>query len=427
MSKPNKSLRDFLSRTNPCIECGGRAGGTNTQCDPTKWESPKVIKLWKDFTANSLNAMYGGSLEKILEHQFEFQDHWGIPPFPFCEVWDEDSLESLIIRWNYPVVSDALAKAQILSEGRTSHELIYMAKGGQAKSLLPNRVLDKSSRSKKDNNFERNSNGPPRSRKGRMPDWAGIKRSLTMVPRLDVPTQYHNVLPGDTKLSKKWKSSDIEFGPVKQDKQGSTIYPINQIFTYCVRANARYGYLITDEELVVIRIRPRLSAKSSVDGSDYTAAMRAADDGLMECRSISWASDHDRTDPECEGLTVNLALWWLHMLAAAGHDIQDKYTPLKGITKPTSSFDSFASFDNGSQELFTPSPQGLDFLNMNQSFRSVTSDVRADLADSSIYNHDGETSPTPNRSSRKRSRNDQNGENNRLAQRKRRESLRNRA
>ena len=31
--------------------------------------------------------------------------------------------------------------------------------------------------------------------------------------------------------------------------------PLSQIFTYCVRAKARYGYIITDKELVVLRIR----------------------------------------------------------------------------------------------------------------------------------------------------------------------------
>ncbi|KAL9037038.1 MAG: hypothetical protein Q9214_005871 [Letrouitia sp. 1 TL-2023] len=155
--------------------------------------------------------------------------------------------------------------------------------------------------------------------------------------------------------------------------------------------------------------------------------MRAADDGMIEWRSISWFSDQNRTDPECEGLTVNMALWWLHMLAAAGHDIQDKYIPLKSITKPVDSFDSFAIFDNESQEPFTPSPQELDFLNTNQSFRSMTSDVRVDLSNSSIGNQNGETSPTLRRSSRKRSRHDQNGENNRGGQQKRRGGVRIRA
>ena len=33
-------------------------------------------------------------------------------------------------------------------------------------------------------------------------------------------------------------------------------------------------------------------------------------------------------------MTVNLALWWLHIMAAVGSNIKEHYPPLKGIPLP---------------------------------------------------------------------------------------------
>ena len=71
--------------------------------------------------------------------------------------------------------------------------------------------------------------------------------------------------------------------------------PLRQVATYCSKTERRYGYLITDQELVVIRITKTSSKSKSVN--------------VLEYRSISW--NGDTTD----GMTMNLALWLLHMLA----------------------------------------------------------------------------------------------------------------
>ncbi len=86
------------------------------------------------------------------------------------------------------------------------------------------------------------------------PNWGAVKNST-----IDVKSKgkAKNILPGDTKLSSKWSSSTINPGDIeKHDVRQDWYQPIAQIFTYCVRNNARYGYLITDKELVVIRVGP---------------------------------------------------------------------------------------------------------------------------------------------------------------------------
>ena len=88
------------------------------------------------------------------------------------------------------------------------------------------------------------------------PDWAGTQK----VP--DDKTQEGtsrppNILTGDSKLAKKWSSNKIIDGFVTSEKS-DWLKPLRQIYTYCVKANARYGYIITDEEVVVVRVRPNL-------------------------------------------------------------------------------------------------------------------------------------------------------------------------
>jgi hypothetical protein len=86
------------------------------------------------------------------------------------------------------------------------------------------------------------------------PDLGGIQRSCNSSVIVEKSA---NILPGDTKLSKKWSSDSIKSGVVvEDDTQLDRLQLIKQIFAYCVKSNARYGYLITDQELVVVRIRP---------------------------------------------------------------------------------------------------------------------------------------------------------------------------
>lgn len=156
------------------------------------------------------------------------------------------------------------------------------------------------------------------------PDWAGKQDSM------ETNGRPRNMLPGDTKLSIKWHSGKLSSSEAgESENTEGRLSPIHQIFTYCVRANARYGYLITDEELLAVRIRPMQSSRSiTSEDSAQTAAKRARRKGLLEYKAIPWNVDKSETDGKPPRLTVNLALWWLHMMAAAGNEIQDSYEPL---------------------------------------------------------------------------------------------------
>lgn len=95
---------------------------------------------------------------------------------------------------------------------------------------------------------------------------------------------------------------------------------INQVFTYCRRANVQYGYIVTQEELVVTR--PFWGDKNEPDNLNGEAVKRL----YLEYKAKPWAENGDN------GLTINLMLWCLHMLAARKKPIGGREQSTIGIS-----------------------------------------------------------------------------------------------
>ena len=53
---------------------------------------------------------------------------------------------------------------------------------------------------------------------------------------------------------------------------------------------------------------------------------RAEEVGVLDCKAIPWKIDADQESQSSNHLTVNLALWWLHLLATGDNDIADQKT-----------------------------------------------------------------------------------------------------
>ena len=276
------------------------------------YTKPRCILEWEDFEFDSLQAIYNGRLRKVLDQETSnFIDRSAIPHLPFCEIHDEDSLEALLIKWNQSVVSDALDVTQTLSGADQGQAKIYMVRGGQANKIARYQ-----------------------------PDWAGVLRASTQ-------QRASSILPGDTKVGWKWSSRDIQVGEVESIYLARDwLEPIKQIFTYCTKLNVRYGYIITERELVVTRIRPfsqddlrspvntqdsglsipspkkRAMAFTS-ESSKITASEETFQEGTLEYKAIPWSNNASDNS-----LTINLALWWLHMMALESHEICYWYPPL---------------------------------------------------------------------------------------------------
>jgi len=348
MATVKQPLGDYLRRENPTLVCRACPPGSNTTSRIVEYLIPDHIKDWTDFQYESLRSIYGGVLNQVLESEFLCQDFSAIPQKPFREIYDERSLESLLTKWNHSVVSEALSKAQEQLYTNHSNMTIYMATGGQ--SRIPELVKEK-----------------------RFPDWAGIQPALSQADVQGTKISSINILPGDTKVSKKWLSDDIVDGALDTDYTPDNWQrPLKQVYTYCVRANARYGYIITDKELVVIRIGPStqeetpastqessqgfdvaqtnsemLEAESSKgcfeydEGNHYTLPTPIfnklkRDGGMLEYKAIPWTNGNEGNPLRAhDSMTVNLALWWLHMMASVSSTIKERYAPLREIAPPS--------------------------------------------------------------------------------------------
>ena len=291
MAEEMSPLLHYLKRANPEVDStwsltDGRSGakpkGTGTSGPHDTYYLQDVLK-WEGMEWKDLMPIFDDIFDLPVNNLPNFEDILMYPSH-LNEVSDENSLETLLIRWNYPVVSSALSIAQDHAKfqdtiGASEHpHKISMARGGQA--WIPKGKVSKD--------------------KPLTPDWAGIFLSCDEINQPDKSKKerhYLNVLPGDTKLSTKFKS---EWGWDDQRFKD----PVTQVFTYCRRASVPYGYIITQEELVILRL---------FHGDKEDPNILTEGTGIyeyVEYKSIPWENNMKHE------LTINLALWCLHMLAA---------------------------------------------------------------------------------------------------------------
>ena len=328
----SSSILEYLSRPNSLVDSTESLEGF-----PTKISSSTQItgmRPWKGFTYQTLMNLYGGVLQQTLPWLPDVN-----PPLTSLEkqVFDEDSLEHLLSRTVVPSVNYTLEHAW--SVLHNENVCPQMSRGGRAKKMAS-----------EDKRF--------------YPDWAGVHDSFR------TELGFKNICPGDTKLSTRWTLAQAITG------EESYSYPLQQIQNYCGESwGVRYGYLITQEELVVLRVskqtidpgiastcsrrdhqlsgpynignaeaqrqpqthqrvvsdsstsmpmsldEPSNDGKKSRDSnsrresskidSSYQPHYGSEEYNPIEFKSIPW-------DESGKGkLTVKLALWWLHMMAAA--------------------------------------------------------------------------------------------------------------
>ncbi|KAK0512432.1 hypothetical protein JMJ35_005560 [Cladonia borealis] len=371
MATLTQTLSDYLRGKNPNLYMKSSTRGSNTTSSRPPYLIPGSIEKWEDFGYDSLQEIYGGALHRVLTRQFSCRDYSDIPQKPYREIANENCLEMLLAMWNWRVISEGLSKAQECLYGRDNTKVIYMAKGGRSRFAMGGKFY---------------------------PDWAGIQSD----PQDDLdPTEIRkppNILPGDSKLGRKWSSNKIEDGLVDPAHQNSDwMKPLRQIFTYCVRANARYGYIITGEEVVVIRVRPILepgdpgetnddqesrheseSSKIGQETVDSQASLPDLDEGhdfilsspvfgkveangRLEYKAVPWSNAASLDPRRSADLTVNLALWWLHIMASVSSNIKEEYAPLKEVAKPSCFGVVHSSF---------PLPETSENMRPNLPFRS---------------------------------------------------------
>jgi hypothetical protein len=272
------SLFEHLSQDLPVTLKANPSSSSKTNTHHNGYEKPRNILPWTDFDRKNLYEAFGGALKKMLQYKtgsLDFSGHFD----KVFEFSSEPSLTTFMSGWTLKVVDFALATAQEKFEN-FPRPFIRMVQGDEG-------------------------NLRSTKKKRRYPDWAGVLKTERPSGQ-----KWRSILPGDTKISFKFKSADIRpLNELQPGHPGDWFWPIRQIFTYCLKAQSRYGYIVTDEEAIVFRVR-------AIDALQQHC--------IMEYQAFPFAKDHSD-----DRFSANEAIWWIHLLAANDWCIKTKYCPLK--------------------------------------------------------------------------------------------------
>lgn len=410
------SLFHYLTTKNPALDISNcDMNGTNTRSGAIPWDLPRRIQDWADFEYQSLESIYNGALWNVLRCELSLRQQVHIDGNS-RKIHREGNMRSIVTLWNKTIVSSALKAAQKKLGSELPHEKIDMSEGDQAQApeKVPKIRVPEGKRQKK-----------------REPDWAGMKLS-TIKPHMrkrkaKESDKAKNLLPGDTKISPKWKSAQL--ATIRDVNKAEMIrknwfQPIGQIYTYCVRSNARYGYIITDDELVVFRIRPSPQADAprgqdktnkkqkdqeeiremdpnidvGPDGledfvTDAPEATRALTDGIMEYKAIPWHSHVRAAQRRPEVMTVNVGLWWLHMMAAESSKIEEEYTALRDAVWDTDLGNKTEAYDTSDSD--SDSQGTLPLAETPFNSQSITRSSGSDLGQKRARDDDDDAVTSP--------------------------------
>lgn len=233
-----RSLLEILTQPNPRLDSQSVPAGGNTTGNG--WVAVTGWRRWSEFNYENLLSVYKSHLFSDWRHPPSVDNPSGFDQ----EIRDERSMDLFLAKYIWPHVNGALA--EVSSCRNSSIESLYLAPGSWCHG-------------------------------DEDPDWGLVSRE-----RRD-EAKFWNILPGDTKLSAKWRSDMRKSESEYLRRQWSL--PVSQVSTYGVEGGCRYGFIITDEELVVLRFRK----ESTGPGIASTRSRRTA--SQLHQRVVSGGTD----------------------------------------------------------------------------------------------------------------------------------------
>ncbi|KAJ4314844.1 hypothetical protein N0V84_008675 [Fusarium piperis] len=284
------TLLHVLTRSNVNVDSSLVPRGPNTTIQ-TEILAPDAWRPWHGFDYATLTTIFRRDLDK------EYVGSAKPEPLPqdLC-IFNEETLDDVLRRFEIPIVNYCLNRRDAVP---------HFGRGSRCGTSYK-------------------------------PDWSVISPLC-----LNENQFFANVLPGDTKLSKKWWPSMGREGGTQLTEWQKVI---KQIVTYMAYNNSRYGFIITDECLVALRLTRMVTPETLAANRPSRATAghtRYASDASMEDRSASVYEDTDALhwsfeDPEYiivpwkahgSRLTPKLTLWFLAMMAANGDKFLDYSYP----------------------------------------------------------------------------------------------------
>lgn len=303
LRRKNPTIKDLIhpSNSNKTTKSGKSSKPSRSSTKRSTYTAPKWIARWEGFDIKTLQNMYSDVLGQV-----QTRDPIEIRATDLRVRNETGGLSDLVFIWNREVVFRALEETK---EYMGRDDLVYMVRGALA----------------------RDPHGPT---KPFHPDWAAT--TLGLHSQTD-ESLTKNHLPGDTKHSNCWKSESVEEGECvdmvgPQGVYPDWFWPVAQVFTYCYRLETRYAYIITDEELVLFRVGPNKDSSRPSLKSRKLDLEEVESDGKIEFVSVPWKNGRNEEGAELgepNGLSINTALWWIHLQAAHENSIQWVYPPLE--------------------------------------------------------------------------------------------------
>ncbi|KAK4032189.1 hypothetical protein C8A01DRAFT_20707 [Parachaetomium inaequale] len=310
-----ESILDFLTAENPKIRHGDAKSASLTKVRNSFW--PRQVKRWEGFSFASLKSAFGGRLIEEAQRKCSSLKYptflAGVDDF----VYDEPTTTAVVTTWNHGIVKASLHAVQ-----ETLHPSTWVHSARDPQGKPASLTVSTTIRKRKAGAVQR-----------LKPDAGAV--SLCQNCAFQVER-----LPKDYKPANKWQSSSLSFEGATSttgkwssgEARRNEVRPIRQVYTYCVQFGCRYGCIITTREAFIFRIKPRIKASGAIPrGHGKMKALKKAlaTNGLMEYVSIPWEK------PGPDGLTMNLALWFVHVLAGNGHAVDWDYEDLKSATLAT--------------------------------------------------------------------------------------------
>ncbi|CAM1502363.1 Fc.00g043470.m01.CDS01 [Cosmosporella sp. VM-42] len=260
MASPPTTLRRVLSQRKPLVRCNTTATRNSTSENWPKLE--ECVKIWDDFNLSNLNESYGHVLDLPVPEQLLMAPQPG-QAFAGIAINKAEDINHLI-SWNDGLMQPSLQFAK-------SHLRLYPG------------ILLRHKYSTADKSFIAKISSAPRL-------------SVDHLIALDDFPSPH-LVAGLGRPSPKW--SGRKLAHQLDNPTMELLWPLMQLANICKAAGTRYGYIQTDEELVVCCFSKEVNGET---GTDWKAAIMP----------IPW-SRHG-----VDVLTTDLALWWLCMLAMSG-------------------------------------------------------------------------------------------------------------
>ncbi|CAH0057086.1 unnamed protein product [Clonostachys solani] len=329
---PDTTIFQFLTYPNPTVDQGGHeTEGKNKRLANTinrNYVNPVRVVEWTEMKdLRVFREVFGGKLFEEAHREGRELQRPRVRPQD-CIVISRKQTNELLNKWNKEIIMEALDP--ILE---TYRPLIW----AQGEGLDGVTLRAPQSHPRKTQVQSAQASGPKTRKYKRIsldrlnPD-SGSIASYPDSPSEKGQEKFLKVY----KLATKWKSHWMkERGVIDESGSwlglnNSTSWPIKQAFTYCVKFLCRYGCIITCEEAFLFRVRPLDENPGSEDPE--LLRERLAENGLLEYVSVPWGN-HCQSDPKgYNEWTMNLALWFLHVVAGNSSDVQWKYQDLKEET-----------------------------------------------------------------------------------------------